>query len=143
MRSPSLNLWAMFWIHCFVASKILAKPHWKLLLQIHAQILFNMIVNFERIFFQAALVDWFLRMLKKQVCLLSLYGATFLIPEWSIYMEDIVLAVAGTGCKTSWLHINVRSNLSRNYCSLLISFILSTHLLSRPWSNTPLDHRKP
>ena len=42
-------------------------------LWIHVRMLFNMFVNFERIFLQAALVDWFLRMLKKQACLLILY----------------------------------------------------------------------
>ena len=57
------------------------------------------------------------------------------LPEWSIYMEDIVLDVAGTECKTSWLHINVRSNLQKNYCSLLTSFIVLSHSTSHPWSH--------
>ena len=59
-------------------------------------------------------------------------------------MLDIVLDVAGTGCKTSWLHMNVRSNLLINYLSNLISFIAPSHLLSRPWShiNIPLRPSK-
>ena len=59
-------------------------------------------------------------------------------------MEDIVLAVAGTECKTSWLHINVRSNLWKNDCSLLISFIVLSHLSPHPWShiNSPLRPSK-
>ena len=70
------------WIHCYVLDSILENLTGRvifsnfagLLLWIHVQILFNMLRNFGRNLFEAALVGWFFkeRMLNKQERVLQL-----------------------------------------------------------------------
>ena len=137
----------MFWIHCCHVSRFLKQSHWKRSFLVtffvcYCEFMyryFDMFLNF----------GCFLRMLDKQARLLrkKKVGRRFFILGWSIYIENIVPAIpgyrleqvesrlAGPARKTSWLHINVRTNLCRNDCSCLISSIVPSRLLSHPGSH--------
>ena len=157
------TLLEMFWMQCCVVSRILENPHWRrslfsnlvrLLLWIHLHTCFNMFVNFETIFFQAALLGCFLRMFNKQVSILLLYlkkkllsrdvfhsGMKYLYGKYYPGYAEILrwtneIPPGREKVKNaSTSYLNLTANLWRNYRSLLILFIVPSRFLSHPYSH--------